>query len=91
MSWIDFLGCAAALTVLACFCMTAIASLRSVAIASNLMFILYGTYGHIYPILFLHLTLLPINIIKLYRTLRPPQEHGRPKALNPLHEYRHGG
>ena len=67
MSWIDLLGCAAAFTVLASFCMTNIVSLRSVAVASNLLFILYGLLGHIYPVFFLHITLLPINIVKLLR------------------------
>jgi hypothetical protein len=74
MSWINLLGFTAALTVLASFCMTTILSLRSVAIASNLLFILYGMLGHIYPVFLLHLTLLPINLIKLHRTrYRPPQ------------------
>jgi hypothetical protein len=67
MSWIDLLGFAAALTVLASFSMTTIASLRSVAVVSNLLFISYGLFGHIYPVFFLHLTLLPINLIKLHR------------------------
>src|ERR1700686_1797427 len=57
MFWINLLGFTAALTVLASFCMTTIVSLRSVAIASNLLFILYGMLGHIYPVFFLHLTL----------------------------------
>jgi CRP/FNR family cyclic AMP-dependent transcriptional regulator len=67
MSSINLLGCAAALTVLASFCMTSIVSLRSVAAASNLLFILYGLLGHIYPVFFLHIALLPINIVKLLR------------------------
>jgi hypothetical protein len=74
MSWINLLGFAAALTVLASFCMNAIVSLRSMAVASNLLFMLYGLLGHIYPVLLLHLTLLPINLIKLRRI------HRRPKA-----------
>jgi CRP/FNR family cyclic AMP-dependent transcriptional regulator len=81
MSWINLLGFAAAFTVLASFCMTTIVSLRSVAIASNLLFILYGMLGHIYPVFFLHLTLLPINLIKLHRIHhRPPQLISRPKG-----------
>jgi glycerol-3-phosphate acyltransferase PlsY len=72
MSWITLLGFTAALTVLVSFCMTTIISLRSVAIVSNLLFILYGLLGHIYPVLFLHLTLLPINLIKLHRIYRHP-------------------
>jgi hypothetical protein len=54
--------------------MTSIVPLRSVAIASNLLFILYRMLGDIYPVFFLHLALLPINLIKLHRTrYRPPQ------------------
>jgi hypothetical protein len=73
MSWINLLGFAAALAVLTSFCMTAIVSLRSMAIASNLLFILYGMLGHIYPVLLLHLTLLPINLIKLRRFQHRPR------------------
>jgi hypothetical protein len=47
--------------------MTTIVSLRSVAIASNVLFIVYGLSGHIYPVFFLHIALLPINLIKLYQ------------------------
>ena len=67
MHWIDLVGFAAAFTVLASFCMTTIVSLRSVAIASNMLFIIYGMLGHIYPVFLLHITLLPINLIKLHR------------------------
>jgi hypothetical protein len=81
MSWINLLGFTAALTVLLSFCMTSIVSLRSVAIASNLLFILYGMLGHIYPVFFLHLTLLPINLIKLHRIQhRSPQLISRSKG-----------
>jgi hypothetical protein len=82
MSWINLLGFTAAVTVLASFCMTTIVSLRSMAIASNLLFILYGMLGSIYPVLLLHLTLLPINLIKLYRIrYRPPQTIDRTKGV----------
>jgi hypothetical protein len=67
MHWNDLIGFAAAFAVLASFCMTTIVSLRSVAIASNVLFIIYGMLGHIYPVFFLHITLLPINLIKLYQ------------------------
>jgi hypothetical protein len=74
MHWNDLLGLAAAFAVLASFCMTTIVSLRSVAIASNVLFICYGMIGHIYPVLFLHITLLPINLIKLYQTRHPQRQ-----------------
>jgi hypothetical protein len=65
MSWIDFIGYLAALTVLATFCMDTIVPLRGLAIASNVLFILYGIAGHLYPVFFLHAVLLPVNIVKI--------------------------
>jgi hypothetical protein len=67
MSWIDFLGFAAALSVLASFSMSTILALRTLALLSNVLFILYGLCAHIYPVLMLHVILLPINLIKLSR------------------------
>jgi hypothetical protein len=67
MTWIDFVGYLAALTVLATFCMDTIVSLRGLAIASNVLFILYGIAGHLYPVFFLHAILLPVNIVKIVR------------------------
>ena len=65
MSWIDFVGYLAALTVLATFCMDTIVPLRGLAIASNVLFILYGIAGHLYPVLLLHSVLLPVNVSKI--------------------------
>ena len=65
MSWIDFVGYLAALTVLATFCMDTIVPLRGLAIASNVLFILYGIAGHLYPVLLLHSVLLPVNVAKI--------------------------
>jgi hypothetical protein len=76
MHWSDVFGFAAAFAVLASFCMTTIVSLRSVAIASNVLFIVYGMLGHIYPVFFLHITLLPINLIKLYQIQYRPRQIG---------------
>jgi hypothetical protein len=67
MSWVDFLGFAAALSVLASFSMSTILALRTLALLSNVLFILYGWCAHIYPVLMLHVILLPINLIKLSR------------------------
>jgi hypothetical protein len=80
MHWIDLAGFAAAFTVLASFCMTTIVSLRSVAIASNILFIVYGMLGHIYPVFLLHLTLLPINLIKLHHARDLPRKLPNRKA-----------
>jgi len=78
MSWIDFVGYLAALTVLATFCMDAIVPLRGLAIASNVLFILYGIAGQLYPVLLLHAVLLPVNIVKIVRLrLQVQRVHGR--------------
>jgi hypothetical protein len=37
----------------------------SLAIAANLFFIGYGALGLLYPVLFLHLILLPLNVMRL--------------------------
>ena len=67
MTWIDFVGYLAALTVLMTFCMDTIVPLRGLAIASNVLFIVYGIAGQLYPVLLLHALLLPINVIKIVR------------------------
>lgn len=70
MHWLDVIGFSAALAVLAGFCMTNVSSLRMFSVASNVLFVVYGLLTHIYPVLLLHLVLLPVNLLKLYR-LRP--------------------
>ena len=58
----DALGFAASLAVLLTFLMPNMFLLRLVAIVSNVLFVLYGSMNHIYPVLILHLILLPINL-----------------------------
>lgn len=65
MTWIDFVGYLAALTVLMTFCMDTIVPLRGLAIASNVLFIVYGIAGQLYPVLLLHALLLPSTSPKL--------------------------
>jgi hypothetical protein len=73
MNWIDALGYLASILVFITFCMRTMIPLRIVAIASNLCFVAYGFFGHIYPVLFLHLVLLPMNgwrTIEMIRLVR---------------------
>lgn len=65
MSWTDLLGYAASAMVLATFCMSSMLYLRLVAIGSNILFILFGSAAHIYPVLLLHVVLLPVNFARL--------------------------
>ena len=81
MTWIDFVGYLAALSVLMTFCMDTIVPLRGLAIASNVLFIVYGTAGQLYPVLLLHALLLPINIVKIVRLrLQVRRINVRPKT-----------
>ena len=47
--------------------------LRILAIFSNLAFITYGTMEWLPPVLYLHLVLLPLNIVRLAEILRATQ------------------
>jgi CRP/FNR family transcriptional regulator, cyclic AMP receptor protein len=70
LNWIDLLGYAASASVLVTFCMSTMLPLRIVAIASNVLFATYGAFAHIYPVLVLHLILLPVNATRLVQILR---------------------
>jgi hypothetical protein len=61
-TWIDGLGYVASALVFATFCMKTMIPLRIIAMVSNVAFIAYGFSGHLYPVLFLHVILLPMNI-----------------------------
>lgn len=45
----------------------AIVPLRTLALASNVLFGIYGLLAHVYPVFVLHMILLPINLAKLYQ------------------------
>jgi hypothetical protein len=70
MNLIDLLGYAASASVLATFCMSTMVPLRVIAIGSNVLFIAFGALAHIYPVLMLHIILLPVNIARLIQLLR---------------------
>ena len=57
----DLVGLLAAACVLATFSMQSMIALRAFAIASNVLFIVYGATSHLIPIVLLHAILLPIN------------------------------
>ena len=65
MSWLEAIGYLASLLVLSTFYMKTMIPLRCCAIASNVVFIAYGFLGEIYPVLVLHLLLLPLNVRRL--------------------------
>lgn len=58
------------MAVLATFCMNTMRPLRILALASNVLFAVYGFFGALYPVLILHLVLFPINLARLVQVQR---------------------
>jgi len=69
MSRAELIGYAAAACVFVTFYMKTMVPLRVAGIVSNLLFIAYGYDLLAYPVLILHLVLLPLNIIRLRQML----------------------
>ncbi|NNU79921.1 cyclic nucleotide-binding domain-containing protein [Halovulum dunhuangense] len=91
MEWIELFGWLGALLTLMAYSMRSMQGLRTVAVMANLCFILYGAVAQVYPMLFMHVLLLPLNATRLYeiltakRRLRSVQEGQEPmKALLPF-------
>ncbi len=70
MSWVELNGYAASAAVLATFLMSTMIPLRILALVSNVLFISYGYFNHIYPVLILHAILFPINLRRLLQFRR---------------------
>lgn len=64
-----WLGYAAAALVFAAFSMKTMVPLRVAAISSNVLFIAYGYLHPAYPMLILHIALLPLNVWRLQQML----------------------
>ncbi|MGO9545877.1 MAG: cyclic nucleotide-binding domain-containing protein [Rhodomicrobium sp.] len=70
MAWAEINGYAASAAVLATFLMSTMIPLRSAALVSNVLFISYGYFGNILPVLILHAILFPINLHRLIQCRR---------------------
>jgi CRP/FNR family transcriptional regulator, cyclic AMP receptor protein len=70
VSWVDGLGYAAALLIIATYSVRTMIPLRILAICGNLLFISYSYFNGVYPNLVMHMVLLPLNSIRLYQMLR---------------------
>jgi CRP/FNR family transcriptional regulator, cyclic AMP receptor protein len=66
----EVIGYVAALLVFTTFWMKTMVPLRTLGIASNVFFIVYGYMAAAYPPLLLHVLLLPLNIVRLKEMLR---------------------
>ena len=77
MAWMTWVAWLAAVLVFATFFMKTIVPLRTMAIISNVAFIVYGLLGlgmdifaKVAPILVLHCSLLPLNVLRLLEVQR---------------------
>ena len=73
---VDVVGAAAAASTLVAFAQKSMLPMRVSAITANMLFIAYGGMGPFYPVLVLHLVLLPLNVARLIQQLaqRPKSE-----------------
>ena|ERR1700693_1240945 len=69
-AWPEIFGYLAATLLLLTFFMRQMVPLRAVAIASSMAWLVYGWADHIYPVVSLHIILLPLNGIRLHQALR---------------------
>ena len=70
IEWVDAIGYLASILVFATFCMRTMIALRVAAIGSNICFIWFGVAAHVYPVLLLHLVLLPLNAARSLEMMR---------------------
>lgn len=70
LNWIEMAGYLASALVFLTFCMKTLIPLRLMAIASNVVFIIYAIGAGLAPVLLLHAGLLPLNILRTYEQIR---------------------
>ena len=70
MHWIEALGYLGALLTIGTYSMKTMIPLRIIGICANVVFLAWGLSGKIYPSIFLHLVLLPLNATRLYQMLQ---------------------
>lgn len=66
----DYVGYFASVLVLFTFCARTMIPLRLIALGSNVAFLTYGALLHLYPVLLLHVILMPVNLWRLAEILR---------------------
>lgn len=70
MDWIQALGFLAALLMFSTFYMKNMIPLRIIGMISNVTFILYAGITQVWPLLVLHILLLPMNFVRLIQMVR---------------------
>ena len=70
MEWTDFVGYLAAAFMFSTFYMSRMIPLRAAGIAANITFITYASFAHVYPLLILHILLLPLNAYRMIQMIK---------------------
>lgn len=65
MQILDAIGFIAAGLVFLTFYMKSMTALRMIAVASNMCFLVYGSFEGLPPVVVLHAALLPLNLVRL--------------------------
>jgi CRP/FNR family cyclic AMP-dependent transcriptional regulator len=81
MSASDWLGWSAAALTLLAFAARDMAVLRLTALAANLSFMAYGATAQLWPVLVLHLVLVPLNLLRLLQL----RQASKPQSDNLIH------
>ena len=71
-TWTDVIGYFGAFLLVLTFFMRNMIHLRITAICSSLAWLIYGWADALYPIIVLHIVLLPINSFRLWEATRRP-------------------
>jgi len=90
---VDCLGFLASGATLYTFAQKRMLPMRVSAITANVFFIAYGALGPFYPVLILHVALLPLNIKRLYeqqsdQTLAPREPVIQTRNVTLIEEWR---
>lgn len=70
MVWTDLVGYFAAVLMFSTFYMKKMIPLRAVGASANVVFVIYASIAHVYPLLVLHLMLFPLNITRMVQMMR---------------------
>ena len=81
MSASHWLGWSAAALTLLAFAARDMAVLRLTALAANLSFMAYGATAQLWPVLVLHLVLVPLNLLRLLQL----RQACKPQSDNLIH------
>jgi CRP/FNR family cyclic AMP-dependent transcriptional regulator len=78
--WLDAIGYLAAVLTVLTFFMHRMVPLRLVAICYSVVWLVYGALASIYPVIVLHIVLLPLNTYRLWQARQRAQSETTPEG-----------